>query len=605
MDRFERKPLPGLVTLFLVQAYCWLACLFPAHIAFTFLQTDRYFSAEAFLWAGASLVLSVIAVAAVVGIHTRSSWGIAAGRLFCIGCILAGLAGCMRLFGILDFPLGWSSYYGYSPSFFQNGTLLLVSIAMYVPVMLAWYTYFGGSRAVREAFPDRDDPLPPLSPLPPLGVGLLMVLCWIFLAAKATFFTCLWFDLGRENLAVFWRALLLASPGIVFPAVILWMVRKPGARLIPLLGVLAGWFFLSHATGNYGLIQFLLKDTGIETVSLYSLFTLLGMTPAPVAVLGIYCGILAWRFVSLPEEGAWIARPGGTGENLRDGLPLVSVLILYLSHVWVTFALMGATSIFKTFDRERWPGLVLAALCAVLVILGVWLVFARLRSRKPVSRSGGGLFFAGSIVCAALYAVSFLQMYMEGGSLEWFYRIVIPNGAIFAGLGILGFVLLARDGAPGRNVPAMPLAVSCFILFVVCSMGDEMVKAAVDVVMALRGGDGESSYPWGRDAVFRYQAAGFWLSWLVCPAIVICLIRKRLQSLGVLYAVCVVWLLGILADQVLAIGGSFLGRGSMYMGVQSFVEVQIVLTAILLFMFYSAASREFAAWRAARQRPEA
>lgn len=596
MHHSESKPLPGLVKLFLAQTYCWLACLFPAHIAFTFLQNERRFSAEAFLWSGVFLILSIIAVAAVVGIHTRSSWGIAAGRAFCIGCILAGLGGCARLFGVLEFSLGWSSYYGYSPSFFENGTLILVSIAVYVPVMLAWFTYFGGSRAVRDAFPDRDDPLPPLSPLPPLGVGLLMVLCWIFLAARATFFTCLWFDLGRENLAVFWRALLLASPGIVFPAVILWMVRKPGVRLMPLLGVLAGWFFLSHATGNYGLIQFFLKDTGIETVSLYSLFTLLGMTPAPVVVLGMYLGILAWRFVSLPEEGAWIARPGGAGEHLRDGLPLVSCLILYFSHVWMSFALMGIASVIEAFDKGRWPGFVLAALAAVLVVLGLWLVFARLRSRNPVSRIGGALFFAGSIACAALYVFSFLQMYMENGYLGWFYRIVIPNGVLFVGLGILGFILLARDGAPGRSVPAMPLAVSCLILFAVCSMGGEIAKAAVDIGVFMTGGD-EISSSWGRDAVLRYKAAGFWLAWLVCPAIVICLIRKRLQSLGAVYAVCVVWLLGLLADQVLAIGGSFLGRGSMYMGMQSFVEVQIAATAIVLFMVYCAASRELAAWR--------
>ena len=96
------RPLPGLVKLFLVQSYCWVACLFPAHIVFTLLQYERRFSLEAFLWGAAAMVVSIVAVAAITGIHTRSAWAPAVCRVFCGTCILAGMAVCARLADVLE-----------------------------------------------------------------------------------------------------------------------------------------------------------------------------------------------------------------------------------------------------------------------------------------------------------------------------------------------------------------------------------------------------------------------------------------------------------------------------------------------------------------------
>lgn len=547
------------------------------------------------MWGSAALLLCIVAVAVVAGIHTRSAWAVSVCRFFCVCCLLAGAVVCARFFATMNFSIFRESF-PYGSLLFQNSLMLVVAFAVHVPILAAWYKYFGSSRVVAASFPGGE---PQTSSPLPLGVGLLTLLCWIFLAAKAMFFLCLWFGNGRDHVEHMWRILLIISPGIVFPAMILWLIRKPGTHIALLFGLLCGWFFLAHMTASGALVRFFPNDPSINLNMgvLFSMFTLLGMTPMPTLLLGILLAALGWRFVSLPEEARWFARRDGL-ENILS-LPLF--VMLYLCGVWLSFALLGFADFFKAAEKGIWLMGAACLFASMLAALCLWIVFTRLGTGRSASNKPDRLFFAGSIACALLYMGVYLENAYLTANFEWVLRGALPHTVLYVGLSVYGLVLLSRGTAPGYRVPAMPLATGCFLVFAVCTLGSEALRAAANLTLYATAPEAENSFFLQQNPMFRYEAAGFWLAWLACPAVAIGMLRKRLKSLGAFYAVCGVWLLALFADQTLVTGVTAFSRGNPFESMLFFIKIQVAAAAIVLFMVYCAGSRELAIWRAGQQ----
>ncbi len=588
MRNAECKSLPGLVKLFLVQVCCWLAGLFPVHVAFTLLQSEWWFSTEWFIWSMVALVLSILAVAAITGICTRSRRAAGAARAFCFAGILAAVAACVRLLVYLaDSPGIYSNrYYSQLPS----GALLLVSIAACVPVLAAWHVYFGsgaaGSVFGRDVSGNR--------PLPPLGVGLLRVLCWTFIVTKVVLLLGFSLDAEAGTGDILWRLLAAAWPGIVFPAAILWLVGKPGARLGPLLGLMGGWVLLAALSSSPALAQYLFLINAPDHDS-YFFFSTYSLIPVPLAVLGGFLAILAWRFVAVPEEAAWVAVPETVANAPGARLPLTSFLILCLCFPAVSYAgniLAGALS---AVPQGRWFEAVLAVPAALCVGLGIALVHTRLFAGHPLGRRWEMVFFATGAVHAIAFLALALHTTLGAERDAWFMWFILPRFDVFLGLCLFGLYACRRTGPAAFR--AAPVAVGCFALFAACVAGAAALRELAGLWLRFFLDGTEVFSSWDTGAASRYLNSGFWLARFVCPAAVLFLIRKRIPSLDVLYAVCCVWLLGLFAERAVMLGNMVLGGGRHMWA--SLISMQIDAPAIVLFLLYCAVSRELALWREA------
>ncbi len=536
MRNAECNSLPGLVKLFLVQAFCWLAGLFPVHIAFTLLQSERRFSVEWFLWSMVALVLSILAVAAITGMCTRSRWAAGVARAFCLAGILAAVAVCARLLAYLAASPGIYSHSSYS--LFPSGALLPVSAVACVPVLAAWYVYFG-SGAARSVF-GLDVSVNRLTP--PLGVGLLRVLCWTFIVTKLVLLLGFSLDAEAGTGTVLWRLSAAAWPGIVFPAAILWLVGKPGARLGPLLGLMGGWVLLAVISSTPALAQYLYIKDRFEPGPAYFFFSTYNLIPVPLAVLGGFLASLAWRFVAVPEEATWVAVPESVANAPCARLPLTSFLILCLCFSAVFYAVNGLAGALFAVPDERWFEVVLAVLAVLDIGLGIALVHTRLFAGHPLGRRWETAFFAaGAVYAAASLAFALHTLGAERDA--WFMWFILPRFSVFLGMCLFGLFACRRSDPCAFR--ATPVAVGCFALFAACSAGGEALRELAGLCLRFFL-DGADVLPyWDTGGANRTLNSGFWLAGFVCPAAVLVLIRKRIPSLGVLYAVCCVWLMGL------------------------------------------------------------
>lgn len=597
-----RPALPGLVKIFLVQSYIWVATLFPVYMIFSIAQQEIGF--EAACWGVAFLGLALAATASIVGIHTRAPWAPGACRAFCVAGLLLIAAGIIRILIGMD---GMRFYLDDLVYAMRSGGAVLIpaSILMWIPLLIAWHRYFAGAPSVRAAFGRPDEP----SALPPLGVGLLQLLCWMFLLVNAGLFLTLAAADVSAGPGFLPSILVLSVPNLLFPAVLLILLRKPGARLLPLLLTVCAWIAVAAAWNNamaYLVSDFFKQDIGFT----YRFMPWVRLLPVSPMVFACLAAALCWRFATATEEGAWVRQDDGLAATIRAcRQPLVALLTLYLAYTWLQQGAKVIPGIVHNV-KDIPVYVVVFPVCALLLAAaGVFFAVSRLRAEQDEPGRGVMVFFALSLCFLAIAAVSYFLEARGRGQHGYLFRYMIPQYLVLAGLYIFGILsvarghALARDGIRDASLHAMPVPAGCFALFALTVLASELLPMALTLVGSL----------WEPDiANVRFVNDGegglwksllnpnFWIGWVICPLIAVTMLKRGLPSLGRFYVLGVVWVMALFTNQAQMLAGSLFSRRYSDFIVFPSPRAQAAAVLVIIFLMYLSSSREIAAWRAWR-----
>ena len=604
MDMLEQRPLTGLVKIFLVQTYCGLVGFSLAHISLVLVQRKESLIIDAFLWGYGMLLLSILAAAVIAGIHTRAAWAVSACRVLCICTILASIAGFVQACSFVDFE---DLAFGYrsSPFLFNPECFFLVSLLTLLPVQFAWFRYFGASAAVRGAFLGGS---PQHDPTPPLGIGLLMVFCWVYSVGKVAFFLCLCMGLDEEAGSYIGRLGLILLSVVFCPMSILWVLRRPGANIKVFLGFLCGWFFISSLGQQTNLLfNIVTRDLSVDPARLLPTLFSLEMIPVATVVVQLLLGVFGWRVLAVSEDRKWFAPREDREDAFAGGLSWILLLVVYMCSIFLAYAGNGLAVLWFSDDIVQWFPLVVVALSVMglgagvaSVVLGAFMCHASCRHADAVKYAGAVCFAVGVALALSLFGDSLyraLEDPFEAMRLVFSVRPVVT----FLGLALFGFIALMRCRTQACRASSIPSVVVCFGVFATALVGGEIVQMLVDMIV-MSATEGESSYALSsmRERA-DYLVPGFWLARFLCPLAVLVLLYRGGVNLGWLYTLCIVWLFGqfvslsVILSELSFHSGAYVPHGFI-------ASMQIAMVVVVLFMVYCAHSKEFAVWWGSRQR---
>ena len=578
MQQEKTTALPGLVKIFLGLAYLWMIGLF-----FSFLGlclTLRNLGGEGAIWAFVIFGIAACSLVSVIGIHSRAVWAPAACRALCFALIAAHAVFAVRVAmtgassGLAVLDLG---YYDGGFSFILSVPALYAAT---IPFLIGWIRYFGASAGVRTAF---NAPAPAEgSKLPPLGVGLLRVLCGMYLAAVLALILSIFigaslFDNHAVNPGGITVAFLVVlCPSLIFPAVLLVRTGKPGGMAATVCSVLWVWAISASFLG-IGIWIKLVSMLGVDISALIPLYYAARSVPFYTISLAVFAAALSWRFLSSPEEGAWLRQPAEKGVALYSRLPLLAFLALWMAFNYAPFT--SHSLLHAPF------GILVAAF--TVVVAGSWLdtgVPYRLQQNKNVM-----IFVVLLVAISALFIIRLVNARNVVATIAHFSDRYCIN----AGLCIYALAILKQKRIDSGSPLAMPLPAGAMYVLCVCVLASG-VFSIISGAYSFIAESGRESSRYG--AVLAHP--GFWIGSFVCPLIMLSQFKRKVPSVSALVTVCIVWLAADFSSEV----QSFFTRDGGNILRYQFSRGWQALSAILvLFAMYAAHAKEFAAWRGAKK----
>lgn len=574
MQQIHKPALPGLVKVFLIFSYGWAvslvlacACLIGAYFF------ARYtFGGETLLGTMLFAGTALCAIFTIRSIHTRSTSAPGLCRLLCLLLtVLYALLAFRMLIPVIG--AGGRTQLGGYASFLM---LIPAMLAAFIPFFMGWFRYFGLSPRISETF-GIFSPGDAAPNLPPLGIGLLQVMCGMAVTGNVAAFLLMSVALGRGSGELLVSFLLVLLPGILFPLTLFAIVKKPGAKAMTVSYLLWAWAFFSAFT-NAGSLSMIAMEYNMGMSALINFLWLLKMIPFPVITLAVFAAALSWRFISAPEEGAWLRQPSQQGRALYARLPLAAFIILYI--------LFSYGSVFSISPVHGLVGICLAG-------AGLWAASTRLNT-DIAYRNQRNSSMAILILFAVLLLFSVGARFMGRQEILRHTLLYISGDILRAGVCAYAAVVLSKERI-GRHSPfAMPLPAGAFYLFCICSLIGGCLTLAMLGYASLAGLSQDGVYHNGVEVSLLLFRPGFWLGAFVFPGITLFLFTKRVPNVVALVAVCIVWLLSSGVAEIVLLAGVWQGAGGMGFANPKWLVLSTVLP---LFAAYALNSKEFALWR--------
>jgi hypothetical protein len=563
----------------------------------------------------ASFGLCLWSLATPVGIHLRAPWARANCQryLSALGCF--ALAGALRLlFFIAEERLSYASY-SYS-SFPVEGFILAAPglLLCLLPQFYAWAVYFKTSpklKAALGAAGETDEACSGPAPRP-LGVALLQLLCATLLAYYFMFLLNLIVSQREgQGSGIIPLALVLALPQIIFPSILLALLRNPGCRRRRLYFCLAAWILTASLWGSWLGYQ-LLGIFGIEPHNVHSLLQLNAYLPVQKDILTMLLAVLWWRLADSPEERSWFAGQEPANNSaagpLSDNQRLLVFLIGYLLIFLLTSAMYHLPAVLHPEDALPKVMFAVTLAIAALGFMAAYLQLQRGSKAKPAS----GAFLAA---CAMLVAGIILEYAKGSERLEHiipnlFYNLpylIRPLVPIVIGLACLARAGKATAGAPaeGKNAPLPARIFMVFCLYVLCV---KLLPRLVILPFLMAHGEG-ASFGQGMalllgdtpDNAMRgggYFSGGmlfspdFALAFIVFPLLAIRALQRR-ASRPALACLIGLWLLAVQSCNYSGLIRGFSGSSTSWLGDPT---THFTFAGLLLFGAYLLHSKRLAGW---------
>ncbi|CAK7060636.1 MAG: hypothetical protein DELT_01418 [Desulfovibrio sp.] len=565
MQQQNTIALPGLVKGFLVYAYLLIVCCVLWFIAVEILS-PRYLRTDT-LWQIGPLVIGVCALIAVLGIHTRAQWAPLVCRCFCFVQLAVFVAGGFLVEGdVLSYGFGSHGGYDGLTFVFMCGASASVSI----PILIGWFCYFGNSAHVLAAFN-----LPPKETawhLPPLGVGLLQVLCGMYFLAGVSIIV---FPLLLQHPEMPMAAFSFGVawwPHLIFPVILVCFTARPGASALTVCRILWAWL-LCAAFMSMGIWIKLATLLSLDIPLLINFYYGARNVPFQNIVLVVFAAALSWRFLADPEEGRWLVQAEQKGAVLYGRLPLLAFAALYLAFYYAPFA------------SSKILLLPMGLIVGVVVLLTAG---ERLDVTKQylAVQNRDIIVFCVLALCIAGFSIN---QGMHSRDMMRTFTVYMPRHILHIGLCVFGILTLQRKKIDAQSPLAMPLPVGAFYVFCFCVVAKVLfsLPSGVYSIVSTSSGTGD----------FLFSPA-FWVESIVCPLLVISMFRRGAPSSKGLMAVCAVWLAASFFREIHVLWGA--GRSPYVFPYALSRDWQGLASVLALFMMYLPYSREFAQWRRIR-----
>ncbi len=593
-------PLTGLARLFLVQLYIWVCGAFCAHLFLNALLRET--GPEGLFWSIAMLVLWVFGIALIVGLHTRASWAPARAGQFCIAATAFTVLVMARFMPVLldmNVSIG-GSYYN---DFELYSLLLLPCCAINLPMLYAWWRYFTGSERIGRIFGSGLGN----GNLPPLGVGLLQVMCGLFAVFYLFFLLSMCVSVDEAwGFKLFMAG--MSAPSIVFPLILLALVSRRGSGRKTAAVVLLAWLITqlvwSHVFGFR-----LLGALGMQASAAYSfIYTLRSLPIGPMLCI-FASGLLLWRFFTVKEEAAWFNASVRSG---ADAASLCAASLLYFIWGISGSVLINGSSFANAGDIAKFA--LVVVLCAVLSVLGIICLRARLAGKGTAGKITPVFFGLAALCFVAVFAAVLAGMkekthlfgFIAHSSLYYIAPICVAVFGLYFAFAGLPAVSAGTDGAPagaGRSRLAnMPPLLAFFAALGFSYLASAVVVRLIQFVLTLTRDMDDYTLGVGSDlGAELFLSIDFWLG-CVCLALLYMNLKNRLPDINRLRALCVLLIACIISSLSNSIIG-MLAHGSYYSS-QYYIsnmllgpETQIACTSLVLLIFYAAHSKEVRAWR--------
>lgn len=597
-----RRPLPGLVKLYLLQLYPLAGLLLVSRFFLTALGLEG--GPEPLFWSVACLVYGLACATVIAGLHSRATWapGWSARLNFSLALLCA--VGALRL----GAALGRSGLWRFG---LYEGTLMLpllpAILAMHIPVFLAWRIYFARSPGLAEAFATQPDAAG--KPLPPVGLGILRTASAAYLLYYLVFFSqALLAGVGKSTEAGLAAAILLLDslPAIIFFLYFACVTISPGRRQKSIVAPLfALSFVMLCCTHLPWLLPMLLNEAGY---GLYNLLSKFSQFPVPRLLLAFFAAMLAWKIQADPAERAWFADGRAPG-NKPAALTVFNVALLYLAVNILAEGLGFLVSTPRvTAQADSYPpvspavaGAVLTGVASLAIALNGLAIYKRNRpprSDKTLSLlsvlSGALLGLAGLVpILINLFASNSEPGYITYQIIR-LSRYLPPLAASIVGL----LYWRARYGGEERrgglcppDTPRLGFGLFCLIM-IVLEVGQKLLNTVASTFA-------DEDYLTGYFARQGDIVNGllynpeFWLAYLLCPLLALKWLKTLPEKLPRFYALCVVWLCSLVSSVINLIVSIIVGyshaQGPLLFLNQALDPMkQVYFYAILLFMIYLA-----------------
>ncbi|MDR1243351.1 MAG: hypothetical protein LBM00_11315 [Deltaproteobacteria bacterium] len=495
--------LPGLAKFFLFQTYVYLLVFFGLQLVFFTIggEVRRGSGFEFHLWQMASFGLFLWSLATPIGIHLRAPWARAncLRYLPALGCFT--LAGALRLlFFIKERGLSFS-YYSYSS--FPVDALMLAApglLLCLLPQFYAWAVYFKTSPKLKAALNASGDAAEDAGeacsgPAPrPLGVALLQLLCATLLAYYFMFFLNLILSRPEgQGSGIIPLALVIALPQMIFPSILLGLIRSPGRRRRHLHFCLAAWILTALLWGSWTGYQ-LLGLFGIEPYNAHSLLQLNTYLPVQRDILAMLLAALWWRLADSPEERSWFTDREPVNNSAAEPLSDNRRLLVFLTGYLLVFVLTNAMYRLPTAlsPESALPKVKLAVTLAIAA-LGFLAVYWQLQ-RDSKAKPASGAFLAACVLLVAgiIFEYAKERVQQEHMLTNLFY--LLPHFTRPLAPLAVGLACLAREGKEPADAPAegTPLPVRVFLVFCLYVLCVKLLPRLVILPFLMARGEGVS-----------------------------------------------------------------------------------------------------------------
>lgn len=600
-----RRPLPGLVKLYLLQLYPLAGLLLVSRFFLTALGLEG--GPEPLFWSVACLVYGLACAAVIAGLHLRAAWapGWSARLNFWLAALCA--VGALRLGAALGRSGLWR--FGlYEGSLIQP--LLPAILAMHIPVFLAWRIYFARSPGLAQAFGARPDAAG--KPLPPAGLGILRTVSTAYLLFYLVFFGQAFLaGIGKSSEAVLGAAVLLLDslPAIVFFLYFACVTISPGRRQKSIVSPLFAMSFVMLCCTH--LPWLLLPLLGQAGYGFYSLLSYFSQLPAPRLLLAFFSAVLAWKIRVDPAEQAWFADGRASG-NKPAALTVFNLVLLYLA---VNALADGFGTLFSALRADARAAIysqvspvVVGALLTGAASLALTLNGLAIYKRNRTPRSDKALsllsFLSGALLGLAGLLPILINLFSYNDAPDYvMYQLINlplnlpPLAAAVAAL----FCWRARYGGGERrgglcppDTPRLAFGLFC-LLMIVLEVGRTLLNTAASTL---------ATDPDSLTGYFARQGdtvngllynSEFWLAYLVCPLLALKWLKTAPEKLPRFYALCVIWLCTLASSAINLLVGllsyNLYAAGPILHQALDPLK-QIYFYAILLFMVYLANARQ-------------